>query len=78
MEIWDYNGTMRYYTTERSKEGTILLMCRHCEYQVTTQGFDPLKGNCQTQAAAALNQHAATHYQFVAGDGPWGLWSRRF
>ena len=50
---------MRYYTT-KPLNGGIAFKCVFCEHTVTTQDFDSLRGNRRTQAAAAINEHAAT------------------
>jgi uncharacterized Fe-S radical SAM superfamily protein PflX len=54
----DYNETVRYYTTSRINGG-VTFKCAFCEHTVTTLNFDSNKGNCRTQAAAAIHQHAA-------------------
>jgi hypothetical protein len=48
---------VRYYTTQRVNGG-ITFQCAFCEHAVTTRNFDDAKGNCRTQAATAMNQHA--------------------
>jgi hypothetical protein len=52
-----YNEGVRYYTTKPLR-GSIDFKCIFCGHNVTTQDFDSLKGNCRTQAAAVMNQHA--------------------
>jgi hypothetical protein len=49
---------VRYYTTKSLSGGTTF-KCVFCEHTVATQDFDSLKGNRRTQAAGAINQHAA-------------------
>lgn len=49
---------MRYYTTN-AMNGGITFKCMFCEHTVTTLDFDSTKGNRRTQAAGAINQHAA-------------------
>lgn len=40
--------------------------CAHCHHSVTTLDFDVRDGNLRTQAATALNQHAAkVHHEPV-------------
>jgi hypothetical protein len=39
--------------------GGITFKCVYCGHIVTTLDFDSVKGNRRTQAAAAINQHAA-------------------
>lgn len=50
--------TVRYYTTNPMNGGTTF-KCVFCEHTVATQDFDHKEGNRRTQAAAAMNQHAA-------------------
>jgi hypothetical protein len=53
----------RLYTTKRIRGGTAF-QCQSCEYRITTLDFDSKDGNCRTQAATAMNQHAAAvHHQ---------------
>jgi hypothetical protein len=49
---------VRGYTTKAMK-GRTLFKCTRCEYSVTTRQFQSTNGNLRTQAAMALNQHAA-------------------
>jgi hypothetical protein len=53
-----YNRAVRCYTTSRVN-GTITFKCIFCEHTVITRNFDIAKGNCRTQAASAMNRHAA-------------------
>jgi hypothetical protein len=47
-----------HYTINRIKEG-IQFRCIRCEYSVSTLDFDDRDGNLRTQAARAINRHAA-------------------
>ncbi len=59
----DYNQTVRHYTTNRIKGG-LQFRCTRCEHSVSTLDFDTKDGNVRTQAATAINRHAATvHHQ---------------
>lgn len=49
---------VRYYTTNPTNGGT-MFKCVFCEHTVATQDFNQKEGNRRTQAAAAMNQHAA-------------------
>lgn len=49
---------MRYYTTKSMNGGTTF-KCSLCEHTVTTLNFNSVIGNRRTQAATAMNQHAA-------------------
>ena len=49
---------MRYYTTKSMNGGTTF-KCALCEHSVTTLDFNSLAGNRRTQAATAMNRHAA-------------------
>ncbi|MFZ0284827.1 MAG: hypothetical protein WAL32_06315 [Terriglobales bacterium] len=49
---------MRYYTTKPVNGGTTFT-CTFCEHTVTTLDFAKTGGNCRSQAASAINQHAA-------------------
>ena len=55
----DYNEDVRYYTTKPVNGGTTFT-CTFCEHSVTTLDFTNTTGNRRTQAAAAINQHAAS------------------
>jgi hypothetical protein len=50
---------VRYYTTEPVNGGTTF-KCTLCEHSVSTLDFDITNGNRRTQAAALINQHAAS------------------
>jgi hypothetical protein len=54
----DYDGNVRYYTTKSMNGGTTF-KCSLCEHTVTTLSFNSVIGNRRTQAATAMNQHAA-------------------
>ena len=49
---------VRHYTTKRIKDGTMFI-CVYCEHHVTTLDFPREAGNLRTQAATAINMHAA-------------------
>jgi hypothetical protein len=51
--------TVRHYTNTRIENGSIF-QCIHCDHRVSTLQFQRENGNCRTQAATAINQHAAT------------------
>jgi hypothetical protein len=55
----DYDRNVRYYTTKSMNGGTTF-KCSLCEHTVTTLDFSSVIGNRRTQAATAMNQHAAT------------------
>jgi hypothetical protein len=71
----DYHGkttmeSVRHYTTNRIKDGT-MFTCTHCEHSVTTLDFHKETGNLRTQAATAINLHAAAvHGQPVLISAP--------
>jgi hypothetical protein len=50
---------VRYYTTKPLNGGTTF-KCTFCEHSVTTLDFNITNGNRRTQAAAMINQHAAS------------------
>jgi hypothetical protein len=66
---------VRSYTTQRIKGG-IQFTCARCSHSVRTLDFDLKDGNLRTQAATALNQHAArVHNQpMIISNGPPGIW----
>jgi hypothetical protein len=49
---------MRHYTTKPLGGGTTF-KCIFCDHHVTTLDFSSMNGNRRTQAAAAMNKHAA-------------------
>jgi hypothetical protein len=53
---------LRYYTTKSINGGTTF-KCTMCEHSVTTLDFNSANGNRRTQAAAVINQHAASSHQ---------------
>jgi len=54
---------VRYYTTNRI-DGGMQFKCTRCELSVSTLDFDARYGNLRTQAATAINCHAAeAHHQ---------------
>ena len=57
----DYDGKVRYYTTKSMNGGTTF-KCSLCEHTVTTLNFNSTIGNRRTQAATAMNQHAAASH----------------
>jgi hypothetical protein len=52
-------GRVRHYTNTRIENGSIF-QCIHCDHRVSTLQFNRENGNCRTQAATAINQHAAS------------------
>jgi hypothetical protein len=56
-----YNLTMRYYTIRTTPERTIF-KCSVCSYSVATVDFNIQGGHLRTQAAKALNEHAAAKH----------------
>ena len=58
----DYNEDVRYYTTKPMNGGTTF-KCTFCEHTVSTLDFNNTNGNRRTQAAAVLNQHAASMHK---------------
>jgi hypothetical protein len=48
---------MRYYTI-KMMGGFSTFKCPLCKHSVTTQEFSSQNGNCRTQAAKAMNEHA--------------------
>ena len=55
----DYTRDVRYYTT-KPMNGGITFKCTFCEHSVNTLDFNNMNGNRRTQAAAVINQHAAS------------------
>lgn len=54
---------MKAYQIQRIKGG-MKFTCTHCEHSVSTLDFDARLGNLRTQAATAINDHAAkTHHE---------------
>ncbi|MHB8215626.1 MAG: hypothetical protein ACYDDS_06055 [Candidatus Sulfotelmatobacter sp.] len=52
---------MRHYTI-KMMSGFSLFKCPLCKHSITTQAFSSQNGNCRTQAAKAMNQHAAAEH----------------
>jgi hypothetical protein len=52
---------MRYYTV-KMMNGFSTFKCPLCKHSVTTQKFSSENGNCRTQAARAMNEHAAAEH----------------
>ena len=50
--------SVKHYTIKRIQDGT-MFTCVHCEHHVTTLDFHREAGNLRTQAATAINLHAA-------------------
>jgi hypothetical protein len=48
---------MRHYTIKMIN-GFTTFKCSLCEHSVTTEEFSSQNGNCRTQAAGAMNEHA--------------------
>jgi|SRR5580692_4030222 hypothetical protein len=48
---------MRYYTT-KMMSGITTFKCVYCKHSVTTREFKRQNGNCRSQAARAMNEHA--------------------
>ncbi len=69
--------SVRHYTTKRTKDGTMFI-CIHCEHRVTTLDFHREAGNLRTQAATAINLHAAAVHGhpmlFSASDSRQRIW----
>ncbi len=61
---WDDTiHSVKAYRIERIKGG-MKFNCTHCTHSVSTLDFDPKSGNLRTQAATAINDHAAkTHHE---------------
>jgi hypothetical protein len=68
---------VRYYTI-KPINGVTTFKCTFCEHSVTTLDFNSTQGNRRTQAAAAINQHAAqSHLRTVSGnqvEWSWRAW----
>jgi hypothetical protein len=52
---------VRYYTI-KPMHGCTLFKCTYCEHTVTTLDFNSTVGNRRTQAATAINRHAASSH----------------
>jgi hypothetical protein len=67
---------VRYYTTKPLSGGTAF-KCTFCEHTINTLDFDSTIGNRRTQAAVAMNQHAAAlHFSSVRTSTPTKLGGR--
>lgn len=53
--------SVKAYRIERIKSG-MKFTCTHCAHSVTTLDFDAKVGNVRTQAATAINEHAAKNH----------------
>jgi hypothetical protein len=58
---------MRYYTIKTAHDRTTF-NCSACSYSVATADFDILNGHLRTQAAYAMNQHAAAAHPSQSKD----------
>jgi hypothetical protein len=65
---------LRYYTTKSINGGTTF-KCTLCEHSVTTLDFNSTNGNRRTQAAAVINQHAASAHLRAVADQTGRTWS---
>jgi hypothetical protein len=67
---------MRYYTIKVAHDHTTF-KCSACPHSVVTTDFDMQGGPLRTQAAKAMNQHAAAKHrtgsQGVGGPNRWSL-----
>lgn len=69
-----YNLTMRYYTIKTANDRTTF-KCSACSHSVATRDFDTKGGHLRTQAAKAMNEHAAAkHRTGSQGVGDSHLW----
>ena len=57
--------SVKAYRIERIKSG-MKFTCTHCTHSVTTLDFDAKTGNVRTQAATAINEHAAKNHPAAA------------
>src|SRR5579862_5456516 len=55
---WDYNQIVRHYII-KTMHGFSSFTCPLCKHSVTTREFSSQNGSCRTQAARAMNEHAA-------------------
>ncbi len=70
-----YNLTMRYSTIRTTPDRTIF-KCSVCSYSVATADFNIRGGHLRTQAAKALNEHAAAKHRGQSpGPGHPQIWS---
>jgi hypothetical protein len=71
----DYNEDMRYYTIKPISGGATF-KCISCAHSITTLNFSSTNGNRRTQAAKAMNQHAAELHLSFGRSAPTKLGSR--
>jgi uncharacterized protein (DUF2252 family) len=67
---------VKAYRIERIKSG-MKFTCTHCAHSVSTFDFDAKAGNLRTQAATAINDHAAKAHSapiVVSSDGQQRSW----
>jgi hypothetical protein len=74
----DTIASVKAYRIERILGG-MKFTCTRCTHAVTTADFDAKLGNLRTQAATAINKHAATshHEPLVISDSATLQLSRR-
>ena len=60
---------MKAYRIERIKSG-MRFTCTQCAHSVSTLEFDAKSGNLRTQAATAINHHAATAHHETSTVSP--------
>ncbi|MGP0019638.1 MAG: hypothetical protein ACLPHP_13785 [Candidatus Sulfotelmatobacter sp.] len=64
---------VRHYTI-KAMSGFSVFKCPLCKHSVTTRDFSSMNGNCRTQAARAMNEHAAAGHgrrlSFALPDAP--------
>jgi hypothetical protein len=60
---------MRHYTVTMMR-GFSTFKCPLCRYSVTTREFSSQNGNCRTQAAKVMNEHAAVSHGYRAASLP--------
>jgi len=63
---------MRYYTITMMT-GFSTFKCPLCKHSVTTRDFSSHNGNCRTQAAKAMNEHAAATHSRPISLSPRGM-----
>ena len=69
---------MRYYTIQMMR-GFTTFMCSRCKHSVTTLDFSSQNGSRRTQAAKAMNEHAAAAHSRPLPVSPShaGVWHAR-
>jgi hypothetical protein len=60
---------VRHYTI-KMMNGFSTFKCPLCRHSVTTRDFSSQNGNCRTQAARAMNEHAADAHRVPAPISP--------